>query len=265
VGPNSRLYLSLIDEVFHRKNMAAVAAHITPGYRAHDPFYDEDEVGSRRGLSELALRELREVRYEVCDLFEAADRCAARFILLGRKQGKRVAVPGISINRFEDGRIREGWIVADYGDVADFAPPAAVPADAWDGAPLPVVADHPSRATSRLSAYRWLVQQTYERRTPEAIIDALHPEYVSFDPFRDRGVGPHGVIAFQQKLIAMYTNLAYHIVDAVESDDRLAVRYRAEGIDATGRRVVVPGISINHFDGARIRRNWTLNHYGALT
>jgi hypothetical protein len=54
------------------------------------------------------------------------------------------------------------------------------------------------------------------------------------------------------------------VLDAVEAGDRLAVRYRVEGIDANGRRVLVPGISINQFEGARIRRGWTLNHYGAL-
>jgi len=51
----------------------------------------------------------------------------------------------------------------------------------------------------------------------------------------------------------------------VEAGDRLCVRYRVEGTDANGRRVVAPGISINHFEGARIRRGWTMNHYGALS
>src|SRR5688500_7951350 len=106
MGPNSRLYLSLIDELFHRGNGAAVTDHVTSGYRSHDPFVDVSVIKNRRGLAELALRELRGVRYEVCDVFEQADRVAARWVLLGhRPNGTRVAVPGISMSRAVGDRI----------------------------------------------------------------------------------------------------------------------------------------------------------------
>ena len=44
----------------------------------------------------------------------------------------------------------------------------------------------PTTATTRLAAYLWLIEQLYVRRTPEAIVAAVDPEYVGFDPFRDR-------------------------------------------------------------------------------
>lgn len=145
-------------------------------------------------------------------------------------------VPGISINRVGKGRLDEGWIVADYRDIADLVRPAALPRDAWAGEPLAIAPAPPSHAKSRLAMYRWLVEQSYERRRPQALAEAMHPEYVGFDPFRDRGTGLAGAIAFHEKVIAMYRDLRYHVLDAVESDDRLAVRYRVEGIDSTGRR-----------------------------
>lgn len=266
MGPNSRLYLSLIDELFHRKNPEAVTDHITAGYQAHDPYVDELALRRRRGLSELILRELREVRYDVCDVFEEGDRLAARFVVTGRRSnGMRVVVPGISINRIDSGRLHEGWIVANYTDVADLVRPAPLPADTWNGEPLPITAAPPGDARSRLEAYRWLTQQMYEERRPEAMLEGVHPEYVGFDPFRDRGTGQQGAVDFQQKVISLYRDLRYHILEAVEAGDRLAVRYRVEGTDATGRTVLVPGISINHFEGARIRRGWVFNHYGAIS
>jgi len=107
MGPNSKLYLSMIDEVFHRNNPEAVTHHVTSSYRSHDPFIDEIAVRGRRGLSELILRELREVRYDVCDVFEQADRAAARFSVGARRpNGTRVVVPGISINRVQSSRLR---------------------------------------------------------------------------------------------------------------------------------------------------------------
>src|SRR6266496_1052051 len=113
MGPNSKLYLSLIDEVFHRNNPEAITHHVTAGYTAHDPFIDELALRRRRGLSELVLRELREVRYDVCDVFEEGDRVAARFVVVGRRpNGARVVVPGISINRVEGNRLHEAWILA---------------------------------------------------------------------------------------------------------------------------------------------------------
>ena len=266
VGPNSKLYLAVIDEVFHRNNPEALAHHLAKSYQAHDPFVDDIAVHGRRGLSAIILRELREVRYDVCDLFESADRVAARFVVIGRRpNGTRVAVPGISINRVHNARLCEGWILADYSDVADLAKPAAQPADAWAGDPLAIEPAPPDAATSRLATYRWLTQQMYEARRPEALYDVLHPDYVGFDPFRERGLGLPNAVAFHEKVIALYRDLRYHLLDAVEDGDRLAVRYRVEGTDATGRRVVVPGISINQFDGALIRRGWVLNHYGALS
>lgn len=266
MGANSRLYLSLIDEAFHRGNEAAFAAHLSTGYRAHDPFVDDAKVHGRRGLTEMILRELREVRYEVCDVFEQGDRVAARFLVIARRRGgARVAVPGISINRVEGGRLAEAWIVCDYSDVADLAKPEDRPADPWAGTPCDLAPARPADAHSRVAAYAWLVDQSYHQRRPAALAEALHPEYVGFDPFRARGTGPEGLIAFTEKVVAMYRDLRYDILDAVEAGDRLAVRYRVEGTDANGRHVVVPGISINHFEGARIRRGWSLNHYGALS
>jgi hypothetical protein len=266
MGPNSKLYLSLIDEVFHRNNPEAVTHHVTSGYRSHDPFIDEIAVRGRRGLSELILRELREVRYDVCDVFEQDDRVAARFSVVARRpNGTRVVVPGISINRVQSSRLREGWILADYSDVADLAKPAPLPVDMWDGEPLAIEPVPPGHAKTRLEAYRWLTHQMYEARRPEALLEVLHVDYVGFDPFRERGTGRQGAAAFHEKVIALYQDLRYHVLEAVEDGDRLAVRYRVEGTDKSGRRVVVPGMSINHFDGSRIRRGWVLNHYGALS
>jgi len=266
MGPNSKLYLSLIDELFHRGNGAAVTEHVAKGYQSHDPFVDRSVIPHRRGLADLALRELRGVRYEVCDVFEESNRVAARWVLLGhRPNGTRVAVPGISIARVEGDRVHEGWGVADYNDVADLTQPARLPADAWEGKPRTIVTAAPADAHTRLAAYAWLVDQCYHQRRVAAMSEALHPEYVGFDPFRDRGTGVGGIISFTEKVTALYPDLRYHILDAVEAGDRLCVRYRVEGTDTTGRHVVVPGISINHFEGARIRRGWTMNHYGALS
>lgn len=266
MGPNSRLYLSLMDEVFHRNNPEAITHHITTEYRAHDPFIDEIAVRGRRGLSAMILRELREVRYDVCDVFEEGDRVAARFTVIARRpNGTRVVVPGISINRVENNRLREGWILADYSDVGDLAKPAPKPADTWEGDPLPITPAPPGHARTRLQMYRWLTQQMYEERRPHALYEAMHPEYVGFDPFRERGTGRQAAVEFHEKVISLYRDIRYHVLEAVEDGDKLAVRYRVEGTDGNGRRVVVPGISINHFEGARIRRGWVLNHYGALS
>ncbi|HEY5945580.1 MAG TPA: nuclear transport factor 2 family protein [Kofleriaceae bacterium] len=265
MGPNSKLYLSLIDETFHRGNAEPLAVRITKRYRSHDPFLDEGEIGGRMGLSKVVLRELRDVRYDTCDVFEQDERVAARWVMTARRSnGTRVVVPGISINRVEDERLDEGWIIADYGDISDLAHVAKLPGDAWAGAPLRIEPEPPDQATSRLAMYCWMTQQLYGERRPEALAEAMHPDYVGFDPFRDRGMGVAGSIAFHEKVLAMYRELRYHVLDAVEAQDRLAVRYRVEGTDSNGRRVVVPGMSINHFDGTRIRRGWVLNHYGAL-
>jgi len=54
-----------------------------------------------------------DLRIDVVDQVSEGDRVVSRWVLQGTHRGRRVTLPGITISRFEDGKIAEDWTVSD--------------------------------------------------------------------------------------------------------------------------------------------------------
>ena len=54
-----------------------------------------------------------DLRIEVEDQTSAGDRVTSRWTLHGTHKGRAVTLPGITISRFQDGKIAEDWTVSD--------------------------------------------------------------------------------------------------------------------------------------------------------
>jgi predicted ester cyclase len=54
-----------------------------------------------------------DLRIEVLDQISEGHRVVSRWMLHGTHRGRRVTLPGITISRFQDGRIAEDWTVSD--------------------------------------------------------------------------------------------------------------------------------------------------------
>ncbi len=54
-----------------------------------------------------------DLRIDVVDQITEGDRVASRWTLHGTHRSRRVTLPGITISRFEDGRIAEDWTASD--------------------------------------------------------------------------------------------------------------------------------------------------------
>jgi steroid delta-isomerase-like uncharacterized protein len=54
-----------------------------------------------------------DLRIDVVDQVADGDRVVSRWILHGTHRGRRVTLPGITISRFENGKIAEDWTVSD--------------------------------------------------------------------------------------------------------------------------------------------------------
>jgi steroid delta-isomerase-like uncharacterized protein len=55
-----------------------------------------------------------DLRIDVVDQISDGGRVVSRWTLQGTHRGRRVTLPGITISRFQDGRIAEDWTVSDY-------------------------------------------------------------------------------------------------------------------------------------------------------
>jgi steroid delta-isomerase-like uncharacterized protein len=110
----------LMDEAFNNGNMDAIDELVTPTVISHDAAIPEDIVGTERlkevvGGYRTAFPDLKvTVEQQIGD----ADRVATQWTARGTQDGELMGIPasgkqatvtGITIDRFEDGRIAESW------------------------------------------------------------------------------------------------------------------------------------------------------------
>lgn len=94
-----------IAEVYHRDFIDHVNAL---EYRGHE--------GARRSVA-LYLQLFPDLRFVVEDQVSEGDRVASRWTLHGTHRGRSVALRGIVISRFEDGKIIEDWAASDTMEI----------------------------------------------------------------------------------------------------------------------------------------------------
>jgi ketosteroid isomerase-like protein len=120
---NAELMRRYYDEVFNRRNLAFMRAHLHPEVVGHGPGAD-DEV---RGAEQVAA--FSAYVYEVYDDYrltvESVTASRDRAVVRGRVEavhkptGRRVRFFGITEYRIEDGLIREYWRAYDRHDLYD--------------------------------------------------------------------------------------------------------------------------------------------------
>ena len=114
-------------------------------------------------------------------------------------------------------------------------------------------------ATSLAAAYREFIDEAFHLRRPARLERWLTDDYAAVDAFQPaRAGGPDGTAAYCAATLAALPVLRYDVVDTLEVDGRLAVRYVAVGVDHGGRRVVVPGMSFHHGHGGKLARSWNV-------
>ncbi len=199
--------------------------------------------------------------YDSVETFASGDKLAARYVITGaRSDGARFSVHGISMNEWTPEGFTCGWSLNDYRDlkVLTSAAPAVEVVDRWGS---DAVRGAPG---SHLATYLALIDAIYKQRDVSKIARFVDERYLSIDPFIDRAVGRAGVAEFHSRVLAEFSDVDYRVVDAVEQDDRLAVRYVARGTRHDGSTSTVLGLSINHFESNKLRRGWVMNHYAGV-
>lgn len=106
-----------LEEVCSGKNLGGIPDVYHPDfvdhvnaleYRGHD--------GARRSVA-LYLELFPDLRFVVDEQVSEGDRVASRWTLYGTHRGRTVALHGIVISRFEDGKIIEDWAASDTMEI----------------------------------------------------------------------------------------------------------------------------------------------------
>lgn len=116
-GSNLATYLGFVEALYGERDPVAAATHLHPRYICQDPYLARGPSGATQiELHRKAISRLRSSDYRVLDAVEVGHRLATRFLVRGvDTDGNQVAIPGISINHFEDGKLRRGWVQCRYG------------------------------------------------------------------------------------------------------------------------------------------------------
>jgi len=113
-----------IEEVWNRGNYAVADEIIASDFIAHTP-HANDDIHGPEGVKQFisGLRSgFPDLKFTIEDQIAEDDRVVARWQAQGTHEGnfqgvpatgKRVNVPGITINRFADGKVVEGWMSLD--------------------------------------------------------------------------------------------------------------------------------------------------------
>src|SRR4051794_12195403 len=122
-----RKYIELI---WNAGEFERVDEFLTPGYVGHDPV--QDDMQGPKGLLDQ-MRSIHEafpdVEFKVEDQIAEGDRVVTRWTAKGhhhRRKSILVDMSGMSLARFEDGRIAETWVERDSSVVMRAIAPKAM-------------------------------------------------------------------------------------------------------------------------------------------
>jgi steroid delta-isomerase-like uncharacterized protein len=114
-----------IEELWNKGNLDFAEECFTPDYVSHDPASPE-EIRGPEGFKQnvAAVRAaFPDFRMEIVDQVAEGEKVVTRYVATGTQEGelagipptgKRVEVPGMGIDYYSDGKIRESW---EYYDV----------------------------------------------------------------------------------------------------------------------------------------------------
>ena len=120
---NKALVSRFNEEVFGKRNLAAIDEFITPDQVDHSlpSGLPNTREGTRQAIA-MTLKAFPDLNYQVEDMIAEGDKVVIRYTTLGTQKGpfgpipptrKRVAVSGIVITRIADGKIVEQWGLDD--------------------------------------------------------------------------------------------------------------------------------------------------------
>jgi steroid delta-isomerase-like uncharacterized protein len=120
---NKALIRRFYDEVFNKKNRAAIDEFFAPDHVDHTlpPGLPVDTEGTKQAIA-MTLSGFPDLRVTIEDMIAEGDKVVIRFTTHGTQQGtlggipptgKQVAVSTIEITRIEGGKIVEDWGLDD--------------------------------------------------------------------------------------------------------------------------------------------------------
>ena len=112
----------MVDDVWNKGHVKLLDELVTPDYKDHDPVEPVRDVQGFKDLVNKYRNAFPDCRLDIDELFQAGDRVIVRWHYSGTHRnalegipptGRHVTGPGISIHRFQGGKLAESFTTWD--------------------------------------------------------------------------------------------------------------------------------------------------------
>ncbi|MBD3296663.1 MAG: hypothetical protein GF392_04785 [Candidatus Omnitrophica bacterium] len=149
--------------------------------------------------------------------------------------------------------------IRDRGKTGRDEPEPPAPVDIASGA-----AAQKAAAVSNRTFIRGFYDEVFKAGKLDTADDLLYDDYEGHGMFSDVRRGPAGFKAYYAGIFSAFPDIEYTIEDVVTDDNKAVVRWTARGthggqlhgIDPTGKRVTISGVSVYSIEKGRIRQSW---------
>ena len=224
---NKSLIRRMIDEGYNNRNSDIADEIASPDFIGHEngQTTKSSYVIKQRILE--TMNNFSDYKLTIEDIFAEGDKVAVRWVFQGkhRASGKNIKIHGISIDRFDKGKLVEGWQTFDNLRIFrqlgfTVSPPSAVAA-------LGAEPERPSRSAQAVAAFRAIGAHDPDEKI-------RNPDYLA-EKFIGAGfletIGLSSDFEISRKLLKIRGNFAYYYVNA-----------RTHHIDTLLRKVVSEGV-----------------------
>ena len=124
MSEQTELLHRLFEGVWNGENPAVADELVDSEYVIHDREIADEMCGPElyKTLASMTRESFPDMEFAIEDAVEDGDKVALRWTMTGTHEGplgdieptgKRVAMPAVEINRFEDGKLAESWTQSD--------------------------------------------------------------------------------------------------------------------------------------------------------
>ncbi len=180
--------------------------------------------------------------------------------------GNRLVLTGITVHRFADGRVAENWHLYDamgFLQQLGAVPPMGRKDFAW-GQPMQPEEGASGDPRANVAVYRREAEELWNRKKLDVVDEIFTADFVNHDPawpgVTDRATFKGWATAW----LSRAPDMEVTIDDIVAQGDKVATRWTCrwtdvagmQGVEPTGKQIVVTGADICRFTDGRIAERW---------
>ena len=274
VTEENKAIIGRLSELWNTGNLAIADEIFGTDFVNHDPNHpDVTNFESYKGLVAAIHTSFPDFHVTTEDLIAEGDKVAVRWIITATHQGELMGIPatgieatwtGMTIWRFTDGKLVEGWWASDMLGLLiqlGVIPPMGREDLTW-GTPSAVTGDPGDPVANKAIVLRY-AEEVWNQRNLDVLDELMTTDVINHSPIRlELDLETH------KQVMSLYLTgfPEFHVTidDIIAEGDKVVNRWTATGthqgelmgVPATGNQVVWTGITVSRLADGKIVETW---------